>query len=92
MPRADFADYACGTNGGPPSTQIAGWADYSRCPAEPDGLHEVQFRYDDQPEFEARAYHDDNKIRLFQGTTLYGEAVILSGLFDRDGFLTGIRR
>src|SRR5262245_1111810 len=47
-----FVDYACGTNGGPPSLPLEGWRDFRRCRAEPSGLH---FRYDDELEYWARA-------------------------------------
>src|SRR5260370_18241647 len=41
----DYVDYACGTNGGPPSTPLAGWKDYRRCPPDPSGLPEGYFRH-----------------------------------------------
>ena len=87
-----FAEYACGTNGGPPSTLIDGWADFARCAAEPDsGLHEVQFRYDDEPEFWARANNQDALILTYEGTKMFTVSVVVSGLFDDDGFLIGLR-
>ena len=87
-----FADYACGTNGGPPSRPISGWADYATCPADADtGLHEVQFRYDDEPEYWARAYDLRHLIATFEGTKISTISVIVSGLFDDDGFLIGLR-
>ncbi len=92
LPEAEFAEYACGTNGGPPSTPLSGWTDYQRCAAEPGtGLHEVYFRYDDQAEYEARARHNEARAKLFAGTTLYDVAVIASALFDDDGFLHVVR-
>ena len=51
----DFVDFACGSNGGPPGLALAGFADYASCPAEPNGLHEVYFRYNDEQEYVARA-------------------------------------
>ena len=33
----EFVDYACGTNGGPPSLPLTGWSDYKRCRPEPSG-------------------------------------------------------
>ncbi|MHA1560254.1 MAG: pentapeptide repeat-containing protein [Alphaproteobacteria bacterium] len=87
-----FAEYACGTNGGPPSTLISGWAEYSQCPAEPEtGLHEVQFRYDDEPEYWARANRAAPLILTFEGTKIFTVSVIISALFDEDGFLMGLR-
>ena len=87
-----FAEYACGTNGGPPSTLIGGWGDYARCAPEPEtGYHEVQFRYDDEPEYWARANRASALILTFEGTKIFTVSVIISALFDDDGFLVGLR-
>ena len=87
-----FYGYACGTNGGPPSTPIAGWAGYAECPAEAEtGFHEVQFRYDDEPEFLARAYNLQHLIQTYAGTKIFTINTIISALFDSDGFLVGLR-
>ena len=51
----EYVDYACGTNGGPPSTPLTGWKDFRRCRARPSGLREVYFRYDDELEYWAKA-------------------------------------
>jgi len=48
---ADFTDYACGNNGGPPSTPLNGWRDFRRCRPDGSGLREVYFRYDDELEY-----------------------------------------
>jgi uncharacterized protein YjbI with pentapeptide repeats len=90
LPYAPFIDYACGTNGGPPSTAIAGWHEYARCaPDRETGLREVYFRYDDEDEYWALA----NNLRreVFGGTTVFSHPVIVSGLFTDDGFLVGLR-
>lgn len=87
-----FSDYACGTRGGPPSMPIAGFHEFSRCPAEKDtGLHEVHFRYDDEIEFGAKAHRLDIEAALYGGTTAYAVPVIVAALFDANGFLTGLR-
>ena len=52
---ADFADLACGSNGGPPSRRLASFADFATCRPEKSGLHEVYFRYDDEQEYIARS-------------------------------------
>src|SRR3984885_5022538 len=41
----EFRGFACGSNGGAPRAQLAGWADFKRCPPEAVGLHEVYFEY-----------------------------------------------
>src|SRR6516165_8268796 len=50
-----FRGFACGSNGGPPRRPLGGWGDYTLCPAEPSGLREVYFEYDDEYEYMARA-------------------------------------
>lgn len=90
LPTAQFADFACGTNGGPPSTALAGWHEYGRCgPDRETGLREVHFRYDDEDEYWALA----NNLRreVFGGTMVFSHPVIVSGLFSDDGFLLGVR-
>ena len=92
MPIATFIDYACGTNGGPPSLPLQGWQDYARCRAEPaTGLREVYFRYDDEFEFWARAHNLDMQIQRYQYTDAFGLPVIASALIDPDGFYVGFR-
>ena len=87
-----FAEYACGTNGGPPSRLISSWANFAECSAEVGtGFHEVQFRYDDEPEYWARAFDIRHLVATFNGTQISTVAVILSALFDSDGFLIGLR-
>lgn len=87
-----FAEYACGTNGGPPSILIGGWEDYAQCRAEPEtGLHEVQFRYDDEPEYIARALDLRHLLATYEGVKLFTIPAIVSALFDDDGFLVGLR-
>src|SRR5882757_2323618 len=51
LPEEAFIDFACGTMGGPPSLLIGGFVDFARCAPEKSGLHEVEFRYDDELEY-----------------------------------------
>ena len=87
----EFKGFACGSNGGPPRQQLAGWSEFRRCRAEPNGLHEVYFEYDDELEYIARARDLDREITRWAGTTEAGFSVIVSALFDDDGLLKGIR-
>lgn len=87
----DFADYACGTNGGPPSLQLGGFADFRRCRPEEDGLREVYFRYDDELEYWAKANNFATEIKKFSGTKIFDFPVVLSARFDDQGILKGIR-
>lgn len=87
-----YREFACGTNGGPPSLPIADWTEFDLCPAEPDtGLHEVYFEYDNELEFWARANFLATQVALYQYTSVYSIPVIASALFDADGFIVGIR-
>ncbi len=68
----EFVDYACGTNGGPPSLPLEGWRDFRRCRAEPTGLREVYFRYDDELEYWAKANDLAAQMEQYSGTKTYG--------------------
>ena len=87
----EFRGFACGSNGGAPRQQLTGWTDFARCRAEPDGLHEVYFEYDDELEYIARAQDLDREITRWAGTTERGFPVVVSALFDDAGVLKGIR-
>ena len=88
----EFQEYACGTNGGPPSRPLAGFGDFASCPAEPGtGLHEVQFRYDDEIEYRALALNQTAFADRFHGTKIGNFEVIVSALIDDQGILRGWR-
>ena len=86
-----FGEYACGTNGGPPSMPLSGWNDFRRCRPEPSGLREVYFRYDDELEYWAKANELPTEIERYSGTKVYDFPVVLSALFDDGGTLAGLR-
>ena len=86
-----FADYACGTNGGPPSVPLSGWKDFRRCRPDAQGLREVYFRYDDELEYWAKANNFATEIERYSGTKVYDFPVTLSGRFDEAGLLKGLR-
>ena len=91
LPSNDFIDYACGSNGGPPQEPLAGWADYGKCKPEPNGLREVYFRYDDELEYWAKAHRARTLLAQYGGTKVLDFPVIVSGLFDQEGTLAGLR-
>ena len=92
LPVSDYIDYACGTNGGPPSLPVAGWADFAKCAPEAiSGFHEIYFQYDDENEYWAKAMDLGVQTRIFEHTSAYQIPVIASALFDPRGFLVGIR-
>ncbi len=92
LPTEQFIDFACGTNGGPPSMRLGDWSEFAKCPVEAaSGLHEVYFRYDDEPEYAARAVGNETQLKVYEYTSIYAMPVIASALFDRDGFLIQVR-
>src|SRR6266446_7026803 len=86
-----YVDYACGTNGGPPSTPLTGWKDYRRCRPDANGLREIYFRYDDELEYWAKANNLADQMEQFSGTKTYGFPVIVSVLINAEGTVGGIR-
>jgi hypothetical protein len=91
LPNKDFIDYACGSNGGPPQEPLAGWSDYYKCKPETNGLREVYFRYDDELEYWAKAHRARTLLAQYGGTKVLDFPVIVSGLFDQEGTLAGLR-
>jgi hypothetical protein len=87
----EFVDLACGTNGGPPSVPLNAWSEFRRCRAEPSGLREVYFRYDDELEYWAKANDLQDQMEQYAGTKTYGFPIVASGLIDAQGVLRGIR-
>lgn len=88
---AEFTDYACGSNGGPPSRRLTGFDGFATCRAEPSGLHEVYFRYDDEQEFVARSLEKRRDVARFGGTVAFGFPVVASLLIDDAGIVQGRR-
>ena len=86
-----FADYACGTNGGPPSIPLNGWRDFRRCRPDGGGLREVYFRYDDEIEYWAKANNIEGQMEQYIGTKTYGFPITVSALIDEPGVVRGIR-
>ena len=92
LPTSQFTEFACGTNGGPPSQRVRDWRDYQNCPAEEaTGLHEVYFEYDNELELWARANNLLTQAALYQYTSISSVPVIASALFDDHGFMVGLR-
>jgi len=87
----EYINYACGTNGGPPSLPLKGFTEFRRCRADANGLHEVYFEYDDELEYWARALDRKPEIRMYAGTTVFEFPIVASVLFDEDGRARGIR-
>jgi hypothetical protein len=90
IPDADIVNVACGTNGGPPALQLKNFTEFAKCPAEPSGLHEVHFEYDDEEAYVAKAMELEYRY-LQAGTSVYAHPVVLSVLVDDKGIARGIR-
>ena len=86
-----YINYACGTNGGPPSVPLPNFAAFMKCKPEPSGLREVYFEYDDELEYVARALDIKPEIKMYAGTTVFEFPVVASVLFDKSGRVRGIR-
>ena len=90
LPDAKVAEIACGTAGGPPGQMLMSFRDFQSCPPEPSGLYEVQFIYDDEQDYVARALELEYQF-LRGGTSVYAHAVIVSVLIDAQGIVQGRR-
>ncbi len=90
IPEADVSEQACGTNGGPPAQPLAAFEDFAACTAEPSGLHEVTFFYDDEQDYIALALELEYKF-LKGGTSIFAHPVIVSVLVDDAGLVQGRR-
>ncbi len=92
LPTRGFMEFACGSNGGPPGRRLASWANFSDCRPDADtGLFEVAYRYDDEMEYRARAQALEMQVLAFQFTEAYNIPIVVSALFDADGFYVGYR-
>lgn len=87
----NFAEPACGTNGGPPGVALKSFADFAQCQPEADGLREIWFRYDDTLEYLARAVRDRVQIIKLAFTKIGMQPAILSFLVDESGRIRGYR-
>ncbi len=90
VPDSAAAVISCGTKGGPASIELASFADWAQCPAETTGLHEVQFSYDDEKDYIARALESEYRA-LAGGTSIYAHPVVLAILVDNAGLAQGVR-
>jgi hypothetical protein len=91
LPEEEFVDPACGANGGPPGLRLEGFEQFARCRREASGLREIWFRYDDEPEYIARAARDPDAVARNNAMVVLGQPVILSLLVDNAGLVQGFR-
>ncbi len=87
---ADVGEIACGTDGGPPGQTLASFADFMNCVPESSGLREVEFNYDDEQDYIAKALESEFKV-LQGGTSVYAHPVTVSLLVDPAGVVQGRR-
>ncbi|MCB9992730.1 MAG: hypothetical protein H6873_03625 [Hyphomicrobiaceae bacterium] len=90
MPDAKVGEIACGTNGGPSGQVLASFTDFMNCVPEASGLREVEFNYDDEQDYIAKALEVEYKF-LQGGTSVYAHPVIVSLLVDPEGIVQGRR-
>ena len=90
LPDAAVAEIACGTAGGPQGQALTSFQDFASCQPEPSGLYEVQFIYDDEQDYIARALELEYQF-LRGGTSVYAHPVIVSVLVDPAGVVQGRR-
>ena len=91
IPHGDFIEISCGTNGGPPSVALSGFDQFAHCRAEPSGLSEVTFEYDDELEYWAKANESMTWIARYSGTRVMDQPAIVSVLLDDAGTVRGLR-
>lgn len=90
VPDNEVAEIACGTAGGPPGQTLSSFGDFASCMPEASGLFEVQFIYDDEQDYVARALELEYRS-LQGGTSVYAHPVIVSVLVDAEGIVQGRR-
>jgi len=92
IPRGDFAEPACGTNGGPRARLLRSFADFAACRRDTStGLFEINFIYDDEREYLARATRDASLIQAWTANQILGQPVQFSFLIDDSGLVQGYR-
>ena len=82
IPADEYTHLACA---GAPGHALGGWNEFASCPADPDGLHSVVFRYNDALNPLARI---NDK---YEGTNIAGHPVVLALLIDDHGEVDAIR-
>ena len=92
LPERGYGNFTCGGAGGgagaggaAAGSPLEGWADYARCPAGDDGLHEVRFDY---TETRVEFVKANEK---WEGTRVFGHPSVVSLLIDDEGIVDGIR-
>ncbi len=83
LPAEGYTEFACGNDGAEPGPALAGWAEFKRCPADPQGRHEVAFAFAPS-RLEALG-------ERWEGTKVAGHPVIPSLLIDAKGVVQGLR-
>ena len=91
LPDNVYTEPACGTNGGPAGASLASFADFEQCQAEPGGLREIWFRFDDTLEYVALALRNPVEAQRHRATAIASQPAIFSLLVDPDGVIRGYR-
>ena len=81
LPQHGYAAFSCPSD---PSRRLEGWQAFAQCPAGPDGLHAVRFKYDE-------AANPLSKVNdLYEGTKVGGHPVLLTLLIGGDSEVHGL--
>ena len=81
LPAEGYTDFTCAGS----KTNVQGWPDYVRCPADAAGLHALRFSY--QEGSNDLAFVNDT----YEGTKVGGHPVLLTLLISDAGVVEGLR-
>lgn len=90
VPDLAVGQIACGTNGGPTGQPLTSFSDFLTCQPEQSGLREIEFNYDDEQDYIARAMELEYRT-LQGGTSVFAHPVVVSLLVDPEGVVQGRR-
>jgi hypothetical protein len=85
LPERGYGNFVCRGDGAAAGQPIAGWGEYTRCPADGEGLREVGFDY---TETRVEFVKANDK---WEGTRVFGHPSLVSLLIDDQGVVDGIR-
>ena len=81
LPQHGYAAFSCASD---PNQRLESWQAFSQCPAGPDGLYAVRFKYDE-------AANPLSKVNdLYEGTKVGGHPVLLTLLIGGDSEVHGL--
>ena len=85
LPEMGYGNFTCADGDADARVELDSWADYTRCPANEDGLHEVRFEYT------ATRVEFVKANDKWEGTRVFGHPSLVSLLMDDTGTVQKIR-